>query len=603
VVDKTESKNGFSVRAYQGDMKTLLAFNFADPAKIKGLAGFTIACKPGAREEFFLFNFFSFKNPELHAQAANHGEKESINAPLHKFRWVHIPGQNHQGLDPFRGDYRYTVTPRYFDGNERLLPIDPGLSVSVTLPVMPFKKAKLRLGFARGFTQSQAFNNHFDKTKPFQPKGSSLLFDTSAQAGISPTGQPYSYADQYRWSGFTAREAIFELLAELKADQSLSLDMFAYDFKEPDMASAVIELARGDRLRLILDDAGLHHNDTGKLAEDKLEAQIRTATPPGKLCIKRGNFKRYAHHKVMILKRNGVPTKVLTGSTNFSVTGIYVNSNHILLFNDAAVAKQYGQVFTAAWDADVSRNCLIDAGLANKRIPLAASCGVKGDVSQTPSNQPFVGNRLGEIVARIDQEPGKSKGNVFFAVMELHNGTSPVWERLNTLHADTSLFSYGISDSTEGIVLYNVNSPTGILATGKPANTKLPPPFSQIKGIGIGHQIHHKFVICGFNGDDPVVYCGSSNLATGGETDNGDNLLAIRDADVVTAFTIEAVGLVDHFHFLDAHSNQGTPATPAPAQPHSAASAEGIHLSTSDFWAQKYFKPNDLHNLDRLLFA
>jgi len=40
-------------------------------------------------------------------------------------------------------------------------------------------------------------------------------------------------------------------------------------------------------------------------------------------------------------------------------------------------------------------------------------------------------------------------------------------------------------------------------------------------------------------------------LAVQGETDNGDNLLEIRDEDVVTAFAIEAVALVDHFDFLD----------------------------------------------------
>jgi hypothetical protein len=58
-------------------------------------------------------------------------------------------------------------------------------------------------------------------------------------------------------------------------------------------------------------------------------------------------------------------------------------------------------------------------------------------------------------------------------------------------------------------------------------------------------------VVCGLNGTDPVVYCGSSNLASGGEAENGDNLLAIHDADVATAFAIEALGLVDHYNFLD----------------------------------------------------
>jgi hypothetical protein len=66
-------------------------------------------------------------------------------------------------------------------------------------------------------------------------------------------------------------------------------------------------------------------------------------------------------------------------------------------------------------------------------------------------------------------------------------------------------------------------------------------------------------VVCGLNGNDPVVYCGSSNLAAGGEAQNGDNLLAIHDADVATVFAIEALGLVDHYNFLDRMANPAVP--------------------------------------------
>jgi hypothetical protein len=89
-----------------------------------------------------------------------------------------------------------------------------------------------------------------------------------------------------------------------------------------------------------------------------------------------------------------------------------------------------------------------------------------------------------------------------------------------------------------------------VLVTGKPSQVMLPPPFDQVPSPP-GHEIHDKFVVCGLNGPDPVVYCGSSNLAGGGEQANGDNLLEIHDADVVTAFAIEALLLVDHYAFLD----------------------------------------------------
>ncbi len=106
----------------------------------------------------------------------------------------------------------------------------------------------------------------------------------------------------------------------------------------------------------------------------------------------------------------------------------------------------------------------------------------------------------------------------------------------------------------------------GCWSRGKPGQTALPAPFHQVPGIRF-HEIHHKYVVCGFNGEAPTVYCGSSNLAEGGERDNGDNLLAIRDADVATAFVIETLLLVDHYDFLDrlAKKAKVTPAI-APGQ-------------------------------------
>jgi hypothetical protein len=131
--------------------------------------------------------------------------------------------------------------------------------------------------------------------------------------------------------------------------------------------------------------------------------------------------------------------------------------------------------------------------------------------------------------------------------------------------------------------------------------------------VGDGHQVHHKFVVCGFNQPDAVVFCGSSNLATGGEEANGDNLLAIHDSDVATVFAIEALGLVDHFNFLDKAATGGKGSTPSrrrsipaatpTASPKEAAVAAGWFLSTDDGWTKPYYDPNDLRYVDRTLFG
>jgi hypothetical protein len=118
-----------------------------------------------------------------------------------------------------------------------------------------------------------------------------------------------------------------------------------------------------------------------------------------------------------------------------------------------------------------------------------------------------------------------------------------------------------------------------------------------------GHQIHHKFVVCGFNGPNPVVYCGSSNLAPGGEHLNGDNLLEIHDADVAVAFAIEAVSLVDHFAFLDRMNKKAPKGKVAAPTKQQAAASAGWFLSTDDKWTKPYFDPKDLYFMDRQLFA
>jgi hypothetical protein len=119
--------------------------------------------------------------------------------------------------------------------------------------------------------------------------------------------------------------------------------------------------------------------------------------------------------------------------------------------------------------------------------------------------------------------------------------------------------------------------------------------------------VHHKFVVCGFNSADPVVYCGSSNLASGGENLNGDNLLAIHDGDVATAFALEAIALVDHFNFLDGvasgpKAKAAATRKPAASKQQAAVSA-GWFISTDDKWVDPYFDPKDLHSVDRQLFG
>jgi hypothetical protein len=601
------TKGTLSVKGYQGDMKTLLAFDLTDTKSAKNLAGFTLQCVPKGQPPYYLQNSLRFETPGDHTQDAKEPANSSINAPIHKFRWLHVPGSVHQGSQPVVGPYTYTVTPRYFDVKNSLQPIDPGLGASVTITVQPFQKAGLELGFTRGFTQSQAFVHHFGLKTLIRPKSKDLIFDTTAESGTDPAGEKYTFADEYEWLGFTAREKIFALLNEVLSDHSLQLDMFAYDLNEPDLMNILLKLAARGRMRIILDNAALHHSTKSPKPEDQFE-KLFTKAMKAESAILRGHFGRYAHDKVMIVSKGTTATKVLTGSTNYSVTGLYVNSNHVLIFDDKDVAGLYSQLFDEAWSVHAERAGFVASPLAGKYYPFPSGNTPKMEISFAPHTAAFATTVLQDLAARIAHEGTKSKsvGSVLFAVMAIDNGTSPVYNALKTLHKNQKIFSYGISDNPGGIFLYPVGKTTGVLVTGKPVNTQLPPPFDQVRNIGgVGHQIHHKFVVCGFNGPTPVVYCGSSNLALGGEQQNGDNLLAIHDGDVATVFALEALALVDHFNFLDrvAKGPKAKKGKAPKATKQQSAASVGWFLSTDDRWTKPYFDPSDLHSVDRQLFG
>ncbi len=600
----SNTKGAFTLKAYRGDRKTLLAFNLADQNNAKNLAGFTIYCQPGnGAAGYYILNELAFATPSNHAQVQGEPARSSVNAPIHKFRWLHVLGSAHQGLQPFLGEYTYTVTPRYFY-SQKLVALDPSLSASVTIQVDNFTTGKIRLGFTRGYMQSEAFVHHFGDTSAIEPPGKPLIFDTTLNAGTDPSGAHYTWADQYQWMGWTAREMVFQVLDEVVADASLHLDMFAYDLNEPDVITRLQALAKDGRLRLILDNASLHTNGAKPTPEDQTTALLASAGGAG--VVKRGKFGRYAHDKVFVVSNAAGPIKVLTGSTNFSITGLYVNANHVLLFDEPGIAAWYGGVFDESWNDNVAAAPFRASAWATK-VYTSSAAGPQVDITFSPHDQTYADNLLMGIVDKINAEGAKppTEGSVLFAVMQINQAGDKVYDALNDLHKSESIFTYGISDAPEGVYLYPVGSTEGVLVTGKPGHPKLPPPFDQVP-TPPGHEIHDKFVVCGMTGPDGIVYCGSSNLAEGGEGANGDNLITIHDSGVAAAFGIEALALIDHYDFLDSMSDAAKSkgvATPVDASKSAAAAAVGWTLGTTDAWAQKYFDPKDLHFLDRNLFG
>jgi hypothetical protein len=590
-MDEFNESNGVKVRAYKGDAMTLLAFDL-DKGLCENFVGFTIRIKAGDRD-YYLYNRLSFETAILKLNQIDLKEQKStLFSPIQKFRWVHVPSTQHFLENPYFGNYTYEVTPRYME-NKILKPIDPSLTASVTIAVEPFRKGALQIGFTRAFISSQAYAERFANQGKLRPNKTDLVFDVKMKSGQADRWNAqtkkyevteFTFEEQHEYLGWQARDRIMEFLDEVIQDPALNLDAFVYDLDEPVIVGKLLQLAKEGRIRIIADDSGKH----GK--EDSMEGQFASLFKKearNANALFRGHFQALSHAKVFIQKRGTVAIKVLTGSTNFTTNGMYINANHVLLFNNASVAGLYEQVFEASFGAG-AMSAFKDQKLAKQDFSFGGSDLPVLTIRFSPHPKEVADQFFSSISHRISN----AASDVLFAIMD-DDSKSSILDAVRSQVESDNVFTYGITDNTSRTLLYKPDRIRGIKVAGKGTETALPPPFNKVAEIP-GHNIHHKFIVVDFKGTEPVVYCGSSNLAYGPEQNNGDNLLEIHDPDIVTAFAIEAIRLVDHFQW-----RQKTESTQKKQEP--LTLSDGSEEKKP--WHAQYYSPKDLHCLERTLLV
>jgi phosphatidylserine/phosphatidylglycerophosphate/cardiolipin synthase-like enzyme len=61
--------------------------------------------------------------------------------------------------------------------------------------------------------------------------------------------------------------------------------------------------------------------------------------------------------------------------------------------------------------------------------------------------------------------------------------------------------------------------------------------------------MHHKFAVIDFNKPSARVYLGSYNFSASADTQNGENLLLVRDRRIAVSYMVEALRIFDHYQF------------------------------------------------------
>jgi hypothetical protein len=572
----TAHGGGLTVKAYRGDDCVLIAFDL-DPAACTGLAGFAIARSTDGGKTFtYVPNRLTFAegvtaSSSVDAELAK--LKTTDNAPIQKFRWADYPPAT------FTGPYTYKIEARYFIAGKNPV-TDPAaletrasltFSLALTGDIYP----NFKIGFTRGYVSSQAFADRYAGVAEMRP---SRAVDYDTTTDIPGAKTPTTWRSMYQYLGGHARAILSDFLAQCEADKN-GYDVFAYDLDEPDFLKVLARDATAGRpVRMILDNAQLH-TKAGAMepASAKLLGDARVQ-------IHRGHFQRYAHDKCVIERDGqGNAIRVLTGSANFSVRGLYVQSNSIITIDDPDVAKLYGEAFDNAW-TDMTN--FPHSEIAAQWFDATGTGIPPFAVSFAPHEAASVS--LDRVAAAIKN----AKSSVLFAVMELVGGGDVMQELLN-LQQRADIFSYGVTQTTTGVKFYKSQSGTnGILVPFGYLKAHVPIPFRAEWNGGMGQVIHHKFVVVDFNDEQPQVFCGSSNLAAGGEQSNGDNMLCITDPAVASLYAVEAIQLVDHYEFR-AVAQTATDAQPLQLQ------GPGV----TPAWWQSSYDPASIKNTERLLFA
>ncbi len=558
--ERKESAGGLTFKIYRGEGAALLAFDLDQAQVTDDFVGFAVEVRyPGSTHWGALKNRLHFQYPP---NLEHPRSFPSTEAPFQKFRWIHVPTEVKQG------EFRYRVTACYMNA-AGVLHTGPQVENAISLEPQTID-GFLNVGFTRGFASSQAYAARFNNEArilpvPGSPEAASLDHD------MAP------FEEHYTWLGFEARRLIIDVLDQVADDSSLTLDALIYESKEPDLLRRLVALA--DRVRAIIDDHGEQGEETS--AETVSANHLIAAGAE----VKRMHFGRQQHNKVLIVRRNGQPVRVLTGSTNYSLRGLYIQANNVLVFDDPGVAAKYGELFDAYWTSPkkfrknaLSQQWWVVRDEADSRVSLCFSPHTDSSLSLNP------------IACAIE----KAESSVLYSIVFLNQLTGAVREALDEL-MDRSLFSYGVAQRVSGLTVNKPDGSRGLLPFAYLAENAPEPFRSEWSGQTTGHSnmVHHKFLVKDFNGDHPTVYTGSSNMADGGEKSNGDNLICIEDRKVAISYAIEALRLFDHFHFRVNAQEPGASQTLRLARPPAPGEKP---------WFTQYYRIGHVKERDRKLF-
>jgi phosphatidylserine/phosphatidylglycerophosphate/cardiolipin synthase-like enzyme len=293
-----------------------------------------------------------------------------------------------------------------------------------------------------------------------------------------------------------------------------SVDLCLYEFKRPAIYEAAAAAAlRGLSVRFVGDGDEL--DDLGYIALEQAGVELSLRKPKD----------RIMHNKFVIIDAR----RVLSGSMNYTDTGILMNNNHTILLESEEAADLYALEFQQMYEGG-------HFGRTKDVLEAARQFDLGGravEVYFSPKDNPI--EQLRRALATADHA-------VYYMVFSFTR--TDVAADLEALH-DSGIEVVGIFDESQARGRYSVDERLALY--GVPTYID-----GNHNSVGFaGGKLHHKVMLIDPGTDsDPIVISGSFNWSNNATNYNDENLVIYHGADFALPFLEEFCKVLE---VADAH--------------------------------------------------
>ena len=496
---------------------------------------------------------------------------DTAHLPIQKLSWLDVSA-------PRIGKFYYIITPMLGTPTALVKTKDETLILKTNILTCTPNAGNFKAYFNRGILSTQAVSHAFEKNADGTPKFEGLIDK------LKTPNDPLraKLAGQFL-------EVLPSLIKRANTEGG-SVYAALYELNDPMLVQTVLD--NKNNIHLILSNTG-PDDGTNKETRAKLHA---TGMDISDRMLADGHI---GHNKFMIyVDKKGIPQTVLTGSTNWTYTGLCAQSNNILIIENADIAKQYMDYWQRI-KADGQAQAAGYRATNNQVHSFGGDPSVKTDIWYSPNTQDTnktTDSPLPSDMAEVFDLMSKAQKAILFLAFQ--PGTPSIIDKAAEIEmANPTLFIRGAATDTKAVSDFNttlfhhgLKTPDTVVAASN-INDQFAFWEKELLKTPGGHAvIHDKIVVIDPFSPNCVVITGSHNLGYRASYNNDENVVIVKgNQALAAAYAVHILDVYDHYRWRYTLQTQTKNAFTG--------------LLPNDTWQDKYLNPKYPSALDAFLWA